>query len=199
MLRSLLALSILSLLAASAASTASAAEPVHPMSPQDVPASLAPAVARGDAAIDVLRDRIYKRLNALMVQGGLTAAVGLCTSEAPRLTKEVAEGSGVEIGRTSFRVRNPANAPRPWAASYVAAAAGKKAEDVKPAVFDLGDRIGLLRPLAMMASCSRCHGPVAAFTPEVKAEISQRYPRDQATGFAPGDVRGFFWVEVKKH
>jgi len=32
----------------------------------------------------------------------------------------------------------------------------------------------------------------------VKAEVARRYPRDQATGFAAGDLRGFFWVEVKK-
>lgn len=190
--RFLLALSL------AAASVASAAEPARPIPLQEVPEALAPAVTRGDAAIDQLRDRIYKRLNAIMVQGGPVEAVGLCATEAPRLSKEVAEVNGVEIGRTSVRVRNPANAPRKWAASYVAGAAGKKAEEVKPAVFDLGDRIGILRPLAMMPACTRCHGPAAALAPDVKAEIAQRYPKDQATGFAPGDARGFFWVEVKK-
>jgi hypothetical protein len=192
MLRLLLASSL------AIASVASAAGPTRPMSPQEVPESLAPAVARGDAAIDVLRDRIYKRLNALMMQGGPVAAVGLCASEAPRLSREVGDAHGVEIGRTSFRVRNAANAPRPWAASYVAAAAGKKTGEVKPAVFDLGDRVGLLRPLAMMPACVRCHGPADALAPELKSELSRRYPQDQGAGFAAGDLRGFFWVEVKK-
>jgi len=29
-------------------------------------------------------------------------------------------------------------------------------------------------------------------------EIARRYPRDRATGFAAGDLRGFVWTEVKK-
>jgi hypothetical protein len=186
------------LLAAASAAPALAATPARPGPLEEVPASLQPAVAKGEAAIDQLRDFIYKRLNAIMVQGGPAAAVGLCATEAPRLAKEVGEANGVDIGRTSFRVRNPANAPRPWAAKYVAAAAGKKADEVKPAVFDLGDRVGLLRPLAMMPACTRCHGPAAGLAPEVKGEIANRYPRDQATGFTPGELRGFFWVEVKK-
>ena len=184
-------------LAAALASPALAAG-ARPVQLQDVPESLQPAVAKGDAAIEQLRDMIYRRLNVMMAQGGPTAAVGLCSTEAPRMTKEVAVASGVEIGRTSARLRNPANAPRPWAARYVAAAAGKKADEVKPAVFDLGDRVGLLRPLAMMPACTRCHGPAAGLAPDVRTELASRYPKDQATGFAPGEVRGFFWVEVKK-
>ncbi len=183
---------------AAVARPAVAAPPARAAPLDDVPETLQPAVAKGDAAIEQLRDLIYRRLNAMMAQGGPTAAVGLCSTQAPRMTKEVAAANGVEIGRTSFRVRNPANAPRPWAARYVAAAAGKKVDEVKPAVFDLGDRVGLLRPLAMMPACARCHGPAAGLDPQVKREISSRYPKDQATGFAPGEVRGFFWVEVKK-
>jgi hypothetical protein len=26
--------------------------------------------------------------------------------------------------------------------------------------------------------------------------LAARYPDDRATGFAPGDLRGWFWVEV---
>ena len=118
--------------------------------------------------------------------------------EAPRAAKEVAEAHGVEIGRTSFRVRSRANAPRPWAASTVAAAAGKKAADVKPVVLDLGDRLGMLRPIAAMPACTRCHGPAEGIDPAVKAEIARRYPQDQGVGFAPGDLRGFVWTEVRK-
>ncbi len=183
---------------AAVARPAVAAPPARAAPLDDVPETLQPAVAKGDAAIEQLRDLIYRRLNVMMTQGGPTAAVGLCSTEAPRMTREVAAANGVELGRTSFRVRNPANAPRPWAAKYVQAAAGRKADEVKPAVFDLGDRVGLLRPLAMVPACGRCHGPAAGLAPDVKAELATRYPKDQATGFAPGEVRGFFWAEVKK-
>jgi hypothetical protein len=192
MSRALLAASLL------ATSASSAAEPARAMSPGAVPADLAPAVARANDAIDALRDRFLKRLNALMTQGGPKEALVVCPTEAPRIAKEVGEVHHLEIGRTSFRVRNPANAPRPWAASYVAAAAGKNGEDVKPAVFDLGDRLGVLRPVVALPACTKCHGPADAIAPDVKAELARRYPKDQGTGFAAGDVRGFIWVEVKK-
>ena len=191
MLRSFLALSLL-------AASPAFAEPARATPLEEVPASLAPAVAKGTAALDALQDRIFKRLHAMMQHAGPVGSVELCRTEAPRAAKEVAAAHGVEIGRTSFRVRNRSNLPRPWAASAVAAAAGKKAADVKPAVFDLGDRLGMLRPIATMPACSRCHGPADAIAPEVKAEIARNYPQDQGTGFAPGDVRGFVWTEVKK-
>lgn len=195
MLRALVASSLVSLCAAGAAR---AAEPGRLLEPADVPAAYAPALARGDAAMNVLRERFLKRMQALMSSGGPREALVVCPIEAPRIAKEVGELNRLEIGRTSHRVRNPANAARPWAASYVAAAAGKKVDEVKPAVFDLGDRLGMLRPMATMPLCVKCHGPAEAIAPEVKDEIAKRYPKDQGIGFATGEVRGFIWVEVKK-
>src|SRR5512132_750904 len=142
MSRSFLALS---LVAASAALAAFAAEPPRPL--DEVPASLAPAVARAGAASDALRDQFLKRVTAMLAQGGPMAAMSVCPTEAPRSAKHVGEVHGVEIGRTSFRLRNPASAPRAWAASYVAAGAGKKPDELKPAIVDLGDRVGVLRPI----------------------------------------------------
>jgi hypothetical protein len=193
MSRSFLALSLI------AASAALAAEPSRPIAPDEVPASLAPAVARGETAADALRDQFLKRVTAMLAQGGPMAAMSVCPTEAPRIAKHVGEVHHVEIGRTSFRLRNPANAPRAWAASYVAAGAGKKPDELKPAVFDLGDRVGVLRPIVATPACKSCHGPAEALDPQAKAEIARRYPRDQATGFATGDLRGFIWVEVGKN
>ncbi|HEX9048985.1 MAG TPA: DUF3365 domain-containing protein [Anaeromyxobacter sp.] len=194
MLRTLLAFTV----AAAAGGAPPAAEPPRPLSVEEIPRGWAPAVSRGDAAMNVLRERFLKRLQAAFQAGGVQEALTVCPVDAPRIAKEVGEANHVEIGRTSFRVRNPANAPRPWAASFVAAAAGKKVDEMKPAVFDLGDRIGMLRAMATMPLCVRCHGAAEAIAPEVKAELAKRYPKDQGLGFAAGDVRGFIWVEVKK-
>jgi hypothetical protein len=168
------------------------------MSPEEVPAALAPAVARGEAAMQELAQRLFARLNELLLQGGPVSAIRVCGSEAPAIAKEVGAAHGVEIGRTSFRLRNPANAPRGWAASHVQAAAGKKAGEVKLAVVDLGDRLGLLRPVGVMPACTRCHGAVDGIDQDVRAALASGYPEDRATGFAPGDLRGFVWVEIGK-
>jgi len=175
-----------------------AAQPPRTLSPEQVPAAQAAAVARAEAAMQELRERLFARLNELIVERGLVSAIEVCSGEAPRVAKEIGAAHGVELGRTSFRVRNPANAPRPWAAERVRAAAGKKTAEVEPVVVDLGDRLGLLRPIAVMPACTRCHGVLDAIDPRVRSVLSERYPRDEATGFAPGDLRGFLWAEVKK-
>jgi hypothetical protein len=192
MVRTLVALSLL------AASPALAAEPARALPREELPANLAPAVAKGDEAADMLRDRFLKRVTAMLAQGGPKAAFTVCPTEAPRIAKEVAALYKVEIGRTSFRLRNAANASRPWAASYVRDGAGKKPEELKPVFFDLGDEIGLLRPIVATPACTRCHGPEDALDPDVKALIAKQYPQDKGAGFSPGDLRGFIWVEVKK-
>src|SRR5512133_1149855 len=98
MSRSFLALS---LVAASAASAAFAGEPPRPAALDEVPASLAPAVARAGAAADALRDQFLKRVTAMLAQGGPMAAMSVCPTEAPRIAKHVGEVHRVEIGRTS--------------------------------------------------------------------------------------------------
>lgn len=188
----------IAVLLAAAPVYARAAAPLRTMSPEQVPAAQASAVARADAAMKELRERLFARLNELIVEGGLVSAIEVCGSEAPRIAKEIGAAHGVEIGRTSFRVRNPANAPRAWAAELVRAAAGKKTADVEPVVVDLGDRLGLLRPIAVMPACTRCHGARDGIDARVRSVLTERYPQDQATGFSAGDLRGFFWAEVKK-
>jgi hypothetical protein len=184
-------------LAATSAAAASA-EPPRTLAPEEVPPDLAPALARADAAMGELRERLFARLNALLVQGGPISAIRVCSGEAPKIAKEIGEAHRVELGRTSFKVRNPANAPRRWAAEIVQASAGKKAAEGKPVVVDLGDRLGLLRPIGVMPACTRCHGATDGIDADVRAELSRAYPRDQATGFTAGDLRGFLWAEVKK-
>lgn len=180
------------------ASTATSASEPRAIPREEAPAALAPALARGDAAIDAFRDRLFARLDEAIRAGGTVHAIEVCRSDAADIAREIGEQHRVRVGRTTLRLRNPANAPPAWARSSVQAASGKKAAEVKPAVVDLGDRVGMLRPIAVMPACTRCHGPVEGIDPDVRAELARSYPGDQATGFAPGDLRGFMWAEVPK-
>ena len=157
-----------------------------------------PQAARAEQAFGALKARLMTRLSVAMGEGGPAAAIAVCSSEAQKMTAEIGAANGLELGRTSFRVRNRANAPRPWAATTVAAGEGQQAAEVKPALFDLGDRVGVLAPMPVGAMCVTCHGPKEQLPPEVSAALAERYPSDRATGFAEGDLRGFFWAEVPK-
>jgi hypothetical protein len=186
------------ILAAAASTAASGAEAYPTTTPDEVPAALAPLVARADQAMEALRSRLLARLNALLAERGPAGGIEACSAEAAALAREIGAESRLELGRTSHRVRNPSNAPRAWAADQVRAAAGKRGGEVKAAVVDLGDRVGVLRPITAAPACTRCHGAPEAIDPEVRALLAKRYPQDRATGFAAGDHRGFMWAEVKK-
>jgi hypothetical protein len=72
--------------------------------------------------------------------------------------------------------------------------AGRPAAEVGPLAVDLGDRVGVLLPIAVKSACLGCHGPAAGLSPKVKEALAAAYPADRATGYAEGDARGFTWV-----
>ncbi|MFL5260911.1 MAG: DUF3365 domain-containing protein [Anaeromyxobacteraceae bacterium] len=183
-------------LAASPGSASSAARATF--SPDEAPEALQPAIAKADAATQILQRRLSGRLGEAMKEGGPARAVKVCRDEASRIAGEVSAKSGVALGRTTDRLRSARNAPPAWAQPIVEAARGKRASDVKPVAVDLGDRVGVLRPIAVGGACLGCHGTPDRIAPDVKAHLAAAYPRDAANGYAEGDHRGFFWAEVAR-
>jgi mono/diheme cytochrome c family protein len=162
------------------------------------PAALAGAVERGDAVITAIRHALMGELTKEMRRGGPSVAIKTCHLEATAMAQQVARKHGVAAGRTSHRLRNPTNAPKAWAAPIVASHEGKPMAGVDGFVVDLGDRVGLLRPIGFSAACAGCHGPREGLAPDILKELQERYPSDQAVGFTEGDIRGWFWVEIPK-
>lgn len=156
------------------------------------------AVQRADAAMTALQQQLSARLLAEMSTGGPSAAVKVCRDEAQAITAKVAAEQGMEIGRTSHRLRNPANAARPWVAKLLPSYAGRKADEVGPQIVDLGERVGVVKPLPTQPLCLGCHGERSAMAPEVGEMIASAYPQDEATGFTAGEVRGLIWAEVPR-
>lgn len=180
---------------------------IHPSARAAAPETAAPTadadlraqrVASAEDAIAELQSTLLARLQAAMAAGGPPAAVAVCRDEAQALTASVGERHRLLIGRTSDRVRNPANAPRPWAAAHVAASAGMKVAEAAPAVVDLEDGgVGVLRPIGVAPVCVTCHGPQEAVRAAIGPVLDDAYPDDRAVGFSPGDLRGWFWAEVR--
>jgi hypothetical protein len=103
------------------------------------------------------------------------------------------------LGRTSPRLRNPGNAPPAWARPYVdAVPEGAPASKYAPMVVDLGETVGVLRPIATQALCLRCHGAPDSLSTDLAQVLRASYPQDRAVGFREGDVRGFIWAEAPR-
>jgi hypothetical protein len=163
-----------------------------------VPAEHEPKVAAARSAIGELKQTLSGRLQEAVKAGGPANGIDVCAGEASTLTADIAKKAGVELGRSSHKLRNEANAPRPWVKAYLDQVSGKPAKDAKPAVYDLGARLGVVEPLGTLALCVSCHGPEPGIAAEVKQKLGERYPKDQAKGFAEGDLRGVVWVEIAK-
>jgi hypothetical protein len=126
------------------------------------------------------------------LEGGPENAIAVCKIDAPRIASELSV-DGIAMGRTSHRLRNPANASPDWVRPILDAYLASESER-NPVVVELaGDRVGYVEPLLLQPPCVVCHGKTLA--PGVAARIAEEYPQDEATGFDVGDLRGVWWVE----
>ena len=165
----------------------------------EAPAELKPAISRADAFIAAQHSALVRQLARALAEGGAGFAIQTCHLEATNNASWIERRQGYPIGRTSDRLRSPTNAPRPWAAAIVHAYAGKRAADVDGFAVDLGDRVGVMRPITMRPMCEACHGMPGKISPAVRAALDERYPRDRAVGFKTGEIRGWYWMEIPKN
>jgi len=123
------------------------------------------------------------------------AAIEVCQVEAPALAADVAR-PGLAIGRTSHRLRNPANAPEPWMLPFLKEFRAGPPQPGAWRTTDLGPRgTGYVEPIYLQPLCATCHGENVA--PALLEKIREHYPEDEATGFRVGELRGLFWVVLE--
>jgi hypothetical protein len=151
-------------------------------------------VARARAALMPLKKGLKSALMGAIQSKGPVAAGQACKLEAPRITA-AAEVDGIRVGRASDKLRNPANAAPAWVkphlAAWLAAAPAPGVHVTQP----LPDgRRGYLEPIFVQPPCLLCHG--AEVPAPIRESLSALYPTDQATGYALGQVRGVFWVDL---
>jgi hypothetical protein len=164
---------------------------------RDAPAEIKPVIARADLMIAAMHDSVLHELADGFEAGGAARAIKSCHIDSLLMAQRIMR-EGAAAGRTSDRLRNPTNTPKAWAAEIVKSNAGRQARDVEGFAVDLGDAVGVLRPISEREICANCHGPVDTLSPAVRQEIADRYPADKAVGFKLGEIRGWFWVEVPK-
>lgn len=159
-------------------------------------------IAAARAAMKGLGEGLKEKLMAAMKAGGPVAALDVCKIDAPKVTAERSAASGMDVGRTALKVRNPGNAPddfetrvmEKFVADIKGGADAMKLEHAEVVEKDGKKVFRYMKPIMTAGNpCLACHGSELA--PEVSAKIKALYPTDQATGFAAGDMRGAFTVK----
>jgi hypothetical protein len=154
-----------------------------------------PLMERGAGYLQPLKAQLQSELKAGMAKG-VGAAIEVCRVRAPEIAADL-QTDTVEMGRTSHRLRNPANEMRPWIQPLLAGYLADP-ENARPQLVRLADgRFGYLEPIVTQPLCLVCHGSTIA--QPVREKIEELYPSDRATGFEARDIRGVFWVEMPEH
>jgi hypothetical protein len=137
-------------------------------------------------------------LKKAMKAGGPVNAISVCHEKAPQIAARLTKETGWNMARTSLKVRNPDNAPDDWERKVLEAFEKQKAAgaDVKKLEhYEIVERDGkkvfrYMKAIPTGGICLNCHGE--QLKPEVAAKLDELYPKDQARGFKPGDIRGAF-------
>lgn len=152
-----------------------------------------PCVASALAATKQLKMGLKTRLMEAMGEGP-AAAVRVCHDEAAAIRTRVAEESGVRLGRTSTKLRNPANAEAPeWAKAYLEEPTREDGGYANWVERTEGEA-HVVSPLIAQGVCLTCHGE--SIPPAIDEVLAEHYPEDEARGFAAGDLRGVVWASA---
>lgn len=146
---------------------------------------------QGEALIKPFKKRLMDELKAAL-QKGPKNAIFVCRERAPQIASELSSPT-VRLGRTSHRLRNPKNAPKPWVKPYLKAYLDNP-NDVTPKAIRLkGGWVGYVEPIFVSEMCLPCHG--GGLETDIESALKALYPNGRAKGFKVGDFRGLFWAE----
>lgn len=148
-----------------------------------------------------LGSQLQQALRSAMQDGGPVAGIEVCKLQAPEIADAVSS-SRLQVGRTSMKVRNPDNAPDSWETRIMQDFQHRLEHGEAPgqletfAIRNDGERRygHWMKAIPTQGLCTVCHG--TDIGPDVAEAIDAVYPDDQARGFAVGDLRGAFSVEV---
>jgi hypothetical protein len=152
----------------------------------------------GKSSSITLLQTLGKELKAKLQEGNISKAIQFCASNGLPITHKVDEqlGENISIKRISLKNRNPKN---------VATDAEEKilelmAEKGSPILTKAGENtykyyhpVKIAKPV-----CLKCHGKGEDMPEVARKTIHSLFPKDKATGYSMGDLRGAVVVEIKK-
>lgn len=159
------------------------------------------AMEKGASLAGASFQALSAQLQHAMKEGGPAHAVDFCSLNALSIVDSLSEAHGAQIRRTSDRIRAPHDRPDAEETRYLQAMleewkAGATAADLSARAVVHGDSVAYYQPIFINSpACLKCHGTAGEnLDASAVAVINERYPDDQATGYAMGDLRGMWSI-----
>ncbi len=150
-----------------------------------------------------LGSHLKQKLSQSMQANGPIEAMDVCNIEAEGIAANISNNLGLEVGRTSLKLRNVKNASDDWENEilhYFEQQKQSGAEIKNLEIYEVtkdqdGKWFRYMKAIPTSEVCLICHGETIA--QPIQEKLHTLYPDDQATGFNIGDIRGAFTVKLK--
>lgn len=172
------------------------------------PPPQAPDPAQVEAARTVagkLLKSLGGELQAALGRGDVAAAITACAESAPRIAREISLAEGWQVTRVSTKPRNSQlGMADVWAQQVMLDFERRLAAGADPATVEhaevvvepAGRYLRYAKAISTQPMCLTCHGPADAIAPALQAALAAIYPKDRATGYAAGELRGAVVVKA---
>ncbi|MDH5631514.1 MAG: DUF3365 domain-containing protein [Gammaproteobacteria bacterium] len=158
-------------------------------------------IAASRDTIGTMKTRMQATLQSTMKEHGPIKAIEVCRNKAPKMAAMMSDKTGWQIGRTSLKLRNPANAPDAWEQKVLNEFETRKAAGTNPETLEYSEVVSedgkryfrYMKAIPAGAPCMTCHA--GEIDQKLEAQINQLYPDDKARGYKVGDIRGAFTIK----
>lgn len=146
---------------------------------------------------------LSSRLGKAIADAGLTNAIQFCSVHGITLTSAVGVTNEVVLRRVTHRPRNGQNRADTNELELIRYFENELNKGKTPEPIIATNRTGFYTfyapILVSVPLCLSCHGqPGRDIQPEVLEQLKISYPRDEATGFSLGQVRGLWSVDFRR-
>lgn len=148
--------------------------------------------------------KVVAAMQEAVAEKGVAGAIPVCKEQAPALIQDKRRETGWEIRRVSLKTRNAERGtPDLWEARQLADFNIRAANGEKPDTLEKAEIVSIdgkpvfryMKALPVGDVCMYCHGPADSLEADLKARLAEHYPKDQATGYAKGQIRGALTVK----
>lgn len=155
---------------------------------------------RGIAIVQQAFDLLSTNLATALKNGGISNALPYCSVAAAPLTKMTGDIRQVTLKRVTHKPRNLTNRASKQELAVIRRFQNALDQGTTPAsvlVTNELNKVTFLAPIVIQNElCLQCHGrPGQELKSETLNLVRSLYPKDEATGFKIGDLRGMWRVD----